>query len=144
MLRNESWKMVDPATRQHLTFVGLDDDWAGWMRPDIAFAGVSPTDPVVCLVHNPANVTRLLEYPWQWMLTGHTHGRQIATSRIGQRLYPHKYRHFTHGLYTINGRHLYVNRGLSYGQRHRDWCRPEVTIFELTPATAEPVARRAS
>jgi hypothetical protein len=36
----------------------------------------------------------------------------------------------------VNGRHLYVNRGLSYGQRVLDWCRPEITVFKLCPATA--------
>ena len=65
------------------------------------------------------------------MLSGHTHGRQVATSRFGRRFYPKRYRHFTHGYYAVEGRHLYVNRGLSYGQRVLDWCRPEVTVFTL-------------
>ena len=103
------------------------------MRPEKAFADVGEEEPVICLVHNPAMCLHLMSYPWQWMLTGHTHGRQLATSRLGRRLYPSRYRRFTHGLYMVNGRHLYVNRGLSYGQRHQDWCRPEVTVFELEP-----------
>jgi len=130
MLRNERWIMKGSGGEQ-LMFVGLDDDWAGKMEPEIAFAGVRMDEPTVCLVHNPANCMRLMSYPWQWMLTGHTHGRQLATGHLGQRLYPGKYRQFTHGLYTVNGRHLYVNRGLSYGQRTREWCRPEVTVFDL-------------
>jgi len=73
-----------------------------------------------------------MEFPWQWMLSGHTHGRQIATGPVGRRLYPHRFRHFTHGYYAVSGRHLYVNRGLSYGQRVLDWCRPEVTLFTVT------------
>ena len=68
------------------------------------------------------------------MLTGHTHGRQMAQGPVGKRLFPGSYRRFTHGLYTINGRHLYVNRGLSYGQRHQQWCRPEITVFDLRAA----------
>jgi len=32
----------------------------------------------------------------------------------------------------VHGRHLYVNRGLSYGQRVQHWCRPEITVFKLT------------
>jgi predicted MPP superfamily phosphohydrolase len=131
MLRNEILRVPDDTGRGQLTFVGLDDDWAGQMRPATAFSGVRQGEPIICLVHNPANCMRLMDYPWQWMLTGHTHGRQLASGGLGQRLYPGKYRQFTHGLYTINGRHLYVNRGLSYGQRGREWCRPEVTVFEL-------------
>ena len=40
-------------------------------------------------------------YPWQWMLSGHTHGRQVATSALGRRFYPHRYRHYTHGYYAV-------------------------------------------
>jgi predicted MPP superfamily phosphohydrolase len=68
------------------------------------------------------------------MLSGHTHGRQVATSKFGQLFYPHRYRQYTHGYYAVNGRHLYVNRGLSYGQRIHYWCRPEVTVFKLVQA----------
>jgi predicted MPP superfamily phosphohydrolase len=133
MLRNQSWSIAS-SSGQKLTFVGLDEQWAGLMCPETGFAGLTSNDPVVCLVHNPACCLDLLEYPWQWMLTGHTHGRQLATSPVGQRLYPGRYRRFTHGLYRVNGRYLYVNRGLSYGQRGREWCRPEITVFELQRA----------
>jgi predicted MPP superfamily phosphohydrolase len=72
-----------------------------------------------------------MDYPWQWMLAGHTHGRQVATSTFGRTFYPKRYRHYTHGYYAVRGRHLYVNRGLSYGQRVLHWCRPEITVFKL-------------
>jgi hypothetical protein len=62
-----------PAPRP-LVIVGLDDEWSGNIDPEQAFAGVRPGDPVICLNHNPANCVELLRYPWQWMLSGHTHG----------------------------------------------------------------------
>ncbi len=114
-----------------LTLVGLDDEWSGNIDPDAAYQGIDQSLPIVCLNHNPANCTDLMKYPWQWMLSGHTHGRQLATSRFGKRFYPHMYRQFTHGYYAVNGRHLYVNRGLSYGQRVLSWCRPEITLFKV-------------
>ena len=117
-----------------LAIVGLDDEWSGHIDPAQAFAGIDPDQPVICLNHNPANCNELMEYPWQWMLSGHTHGRQVATSSFGRRFYPNRYRHFTHGYYAVNGRHLYVNRGLSYGQRVLEWCRPEITVFKLEVA----------
>ena len=118
-------------TCKPLTIVGLDDEWTNNLDADAGFAGVTADDVTICLNHNPVNARQLLAYPWQWMLSGHTHGRQVATSAIGRRLYPKRYRHFTHGYYSLEGRHLYVNRGLSYGQRVLDWCRPEVTVFRL-------------
>jgi len=137
VLRNETMHVKRGSAKSPLVIVGLDDEWSGHIDPKKGFAGVDPNLPVVCLNHNPANARELLEYPWQWMLSGHTHGRQVATSKLGRRLYPHRYRHFTHGYYAIEGRHLYVNRGLSYGQRVLDWCRPEVTVFKLTQESSD-------
>jgi predicted MPP superfamily phosphohydrolase len=119
-----------------LTIVGLDDEWSGHIDPEAAFEGVDQRAPIICLNHNPANCVELMRYPWQWMLSGHTHGRQVATSRFGRTFYPHRYRHFTHGYYSVNGRHLYVNRGLAYGQRVLSWCRPEITVFKLESVPA--------
>lgn len=131
VLRNQVWTVPSPGAGRPLRIVGLDDDWSGHMDAPAAFAGVTRGEAVICLLHNPARLAEVMPYPWQWTLAGHTHGRQLATGPLGQALYPRKFRHYTHGLYTINGRHLYVNRGLSYGQRAHEWCRPEITVFEL-------------
>ena len=136
-LRNESMQLSRDGCSP-VTIVGLDDEWTSHLDADAAYAGVDPMHPIICLNHNPANAKELIRYPWQWMLSGHTHGRQVATSAIGKALYPNRYRHYTRGYYEVSGRHLYVNRGLSYGQRMRDWCRPEVTVFRLEAAN-EPI-----
>jgi predicted MPP superfamily phosphohydrolase len=131
VLRNEVEYLTLPGAHRPLAIVGLDDEWSGHIDPAKGFQGVNADLPIICLNHNPANVLALMDYPWQWMLAGHTHGRQVATSRFGRTFYPHRYRHYTHGYYPVNGRHLYVNRGLSYGQRVLHWCRPEITVFKL-------------
>jgi uncharacterized protein len=138
VLRNECHRIEREGSHRPLVLVGLDDEWSGHIDPPRAFAGVNPDDPIICLNHNPANCQQLMEYPWQWMLSGHTHGRQVATSRFGKRFYPHRFRHYTHGYYAVNGRHLYVNRGLSYGLRMHHWCRPEITLFKLTSGVSGP------
>lgn len=134
VLRNRAMQIRVPGAVRPVVLVGLDDLWSGMIDPPTAWEGVDATLPIICLNHNPANVRQLLHYPWQWMLSGHTHGRQVGTGPVGKRLYPHRYRHYTHGYYTVEGRHLYVNRGLSYGRRSLDWCRPEITVFRLTAA----------
>ena len=134
VLRNEVFRLALPGSARPLLIVGLDDEWSGSIDAAKAFAEVDPDLPIICLNHNPVNVLELMDYPWQWMLSGHTHGRQVATSKIGQALYPHRFRHYTHGYYSVQGRNLYVNRGLSYGQRAQQWCRPEITVFRLEPA----------
>jgi len=131
VLRNEVFQFQPRGAAKPLLIVGLDDEWSGAIDPEKAFADIDRSLPIICLNHNPANVLELICYPWQWMLSGHTHGRQVATSKFGQAFYPHRFRHYTHGYYAVQGRHLYVNRGLSYGQRMREWCRPEITVFRL-------------
>jgi predicted MPP superfamily phosphohydrolase len=131
VLRNQSLAVKSTGVKTPLVIVGLDDEWSGNIDPVAGFDGVDAASPIICLNHNPANVGELLDYPWQWMLSGHTHGRQVATSKFGQAFYPHRFRRYTHGYYSIGGRHLYVNRGLSYGQRDRQWCRPEISVFKL-------------
>lgn len=130
VLRNESWRIKPLGSGKGLTFVGLDDEWSGRMDAEEAFEEVGAKDAVVCLNHNPANCLELMDYPWEWMLSGHTHGRQLAASKIGKKFVPHLKRKFTHGYYSVEGRHLYVNRGLAYGQREKRWCRPEITVFK--------------
>jgi predicted MPP superfamily phosphohydrolase len=137
VLRNQTYYLKARGAKRPVAVVGLDDEWSGAIDPDAAFTGVDTQLPIICLNHNPANVRQLLSYPWQWMLSGHTHGRAVATSAIGKRLYPKRYRHYTHGHYTVEGRHLYVNRGLSYGRRRLEWCRPEITVFRLEAAAVE-------
>lgn len=137
VLRNQvHYWAVDGAERP-VAIVGLDDEWSDHIDPARAWQGVDGSLPIICLNHNPVNTAQLMEWPWQWMLSGHTHGRQVATSRFGRTFYPHRWRQYTHGYYSVNGRHLYVNKGLSYGQRVLHWCRPEITVFKLEPAAAE-------
>ena len=132
VLRNKTYLWQPQGCARPLAIVGLDDEWSGHIDPKAAWDGVDPDLPIVCLNHNPVNVMELMEYPWQWMLAGHTHGRQIGKSAITRAILRKRFRHYTHGYYAVHGRHLYVNRGLSYGQRVQHWCRPEITVFKLT------------
>ncbi len=134
VLRNQTFLLKANGARTPLAIVGLDDEWSGHLDAETAWRNLDPHLPAICLNHNPANVTELLDYSWQWMLSGHTHGRQIGKTALGRRLFPRRYRHYTHGYYTVHGRHLYVNRGLSYGQRVEHWCKPEITVFKLEVA----------
>ena len=60
--------------------------------------------------------------------------RQVATSKVGKALYGHRYRHYVDGYYTVNGRHLYVNRGLGFGRgtpMPRLGSEPELALITL-------------
>ena len=141
-LRNER---LTPTPGLHL--IGLDDIWTGRLDAETAFDGVPSDGAIVCLNHDPKNARELLDYPWQWMLSGHTHGRQLAETKLGKVFNKKRRRPFVRGHYELEpGKDLYVNRGLSYGQRWQSWCKPEITVFHLTRRdstgdTAKPEAK---
>src|SRR5947208_1490500 len=115
VLWNEAVRISKTGADRPLVIVGLDDEWSGHIESLKAFTGINGDAPIICPNLNPANAKELLEFPWQWMLSGPTHGRQLATSAIGKRFNAVRRREYTHGYYAVHGRHLYVNRGLSYG-----------------------------
>ncbi len=133
VLRNEIWR----PTEGGLAIVGLDDLWTGRIDPKAAFAGVQEGEAVICLNHDPRNAAELVRHPWQWMLSGHTHGRAIEEKSLTRRVLGAKPRPYVAGYYAVRdphgpARNLYVNRGLSYGKRAEADCRPEITVFRLT------------
>lgn len=131
VLRNE--RLTVRRGDSSIQIVGLDDEWTGAIDPHLAFRNIDESIPTICLNHDPSNARELLEFPWQWMLSGHTHGRSLDELKIGRRVVRRR-RTFVAGHYKVEDRHLYVNRGASYGQRRHRWCRPEITVFRLGPA----------
>ena len=67
------------------------------------------------------------------MLAGHTHGRPLREIKFRKRVM-RRGRPYVKGYYELAGRHLYVNGGLSYGNRRKSANRPEITLFTLTNA----------
>lgn len=127
VLRNES--TVLDIDGHPLWFVGLGDLRAGDFQPHKAFAEV-PTDQVsIALVHNPRGVEHLGEFAANAVVSGHTHGRK-AKSSVGLP-WTIDERRFHAGLYEVEGKKLYVNRGLGRVGRIRLNTRPEITIFTL-------------
>lgn len=119
-----------------LTFVGLDDLWAG--RTEISTVQHIPAEsPAIALVHNPDAV----DLPgWDgfrgWILSGHTHGGQVKPPLLPPPILPVQNRRYAAGAVDLGrGRHLYVSRGVGHHLRVRFNCRPEVTMFRLVPDT---------
>lgn len=112
-----------------LWFVGLGDLRVGDFRPRRAFVDV-PTDEVaIALIHNPRGVEHLGEFQATAVLSGHTHGRR--TTVPNRSAWTARARPFHAGMYEVQGRSLYVNRGLGRVGRARLNARPEITVFTL-------------
>ncbi len=135
VMMNESRTFsIDGATIQ---FVGLEDYWTDHFDPPAAFEMTRPHHPMIALCHNPDAAHMLARCGADWVLAGHTHGFDRATSRVRKWVIPAKHKEFCAGHYDLpGGKSLYVNRGMSYGRRVRLNTRPEITLFTFTDAEA--------
>ncbi|MEJ2704481.1 MAG: metallophosphoesterase [Sedimentisphaerales bacterium] len=127
VLRNES--VLLDINGHPLWFVGLGDLRIGDFEPEKAFAHVPADQVTIALIHNPRGIEHLGEFMVHAVVSGHTHGRR--TRPISRRALRSRIRRFHAGLYEVEGKKLYVNRGLGRVGRARLNTRPEITVFTL-------------
>lgn len=110
---------------------GVDDYMVGLEDLDLALAGAREDEMKLLLAHNPIILRRAARASVDLVLSGHTHGGQVAirsdrpeTARTKRRLLK--------GLGSQGNTQIYVNRGLGtvvlpirYG------CPPEISLLEL-------------
>jgi len=110
---------------------GVDDTMVGLEDLPLALAGSRASEMKLLLAHNPIILRRAARANVDLVLSGHTHGGQVAlrsepSPSGGPR------RRFLKGLGRLGNTQIYVNRGLGtvvlpirYG------CPPEVSLLEL-------------
>lgn len=129
VLRNESRRIrMNGAVMQ---IVGFEDLLSSFFLPDAAMKNVDETLPAIGLSHNPDTMVRLQHQPLDWVLAGHTHGGQVRFPLLGAPVLPLNATRYDAGVFRVNDRRLYVNRGLGYLMPIRFLCRPEITRFTL-------------
>jgi predicted MPP superfamily phosphohydrolase len=113
--------------------VGLYDFFGhrfGAFQPDPAraFAGIPPDRPTLLLMHQPRGIRDLETVAPSLILSGHTHGGQVAPfGRLVKLVQP-----YLKGLHPLGeGRAIYVNRGVGFwGPPMRIGAQSEITILE--------------
>ena len=115
---------------------GLDDLWAHHFELGRVLSSLDPSRAAVLLSHNPDTVDLPGWSEYQgWILSGHTHGGQCKPPFLPPPLLPVKNRRYTAGEFALAGhRRLYINRGVGHLTKVRFNVRPEVTVFDLSPA----------
>lgn len=92
----------------------------------------------VLLYHSPDLVSYLGGSPIDLYLCGHTHGGQVSLPFYGALATRSRHgKAFEAGLYPVGSMAVYVNRGIGMagnGPRVRFFARPEITLFEISPA----------
>lgn len=128
-----------------LKIVGLGEMWADQFNPAQAFAGIAPDDVVICLQHNPDGAAKLLDYNWQWLLAGHSHGGQVDVPLLGPMYIPQEHREWVRGCFDLRGtdgtaRKMFVSCGVGYSNPVRFRVPPEATLFTLKPSGTRGVS----
>jgi uncharacterized protein len=130
VLHNES------AAHHELTIVGVADFWSGEFDPARAFEDCCTARPTLVLCHNPDGKRTLRDYPWQLMLSGHTHGGQVCIPGVNPFWTPVWDKRFVAGLYHWENRQIFITRGIGSPKHVRAFCRPEVSLLEFRARTA--------
>ncbi len=129
VLHNEAIPLKRNGATIYLT--GVEDLWSRACDLEQAFAGLPTSVPCIALAHNPRTVERLAGRRCDLMLSGHTHGGQIHTPKLGRPTLGRKARRFAAGLYRYRNTYVYVNKGVGFGFRFRYGVRPEVAVLSL-------------
>ena len=110
---------------------GVDDTMVGLEDISLALAGSRENEMKLLLAHNPIVLRRAARADVDLVLSGHTHGGQVAL-RSEQSASGGPRRRFLKGLGRLENTQIYVNRGLGtvvlpirYG------CPPEISLLEL-------------
>ena len=139
VLRKTPFQLLENATMTlpiGLNLTGLGDLALGRCRPQTAFAGYNREFPGVILSHNPDTFPTLLDFPGDWILSGHTHGEQIHIPwpkwgrGLSQKLARLENREYTRGLFRVGNKKLYVNRGLGCHKPFRLFSPPEICVIK--------------
>jgi predicted MPP superfamily phosphohydrolase len=122
-----------------LQFVGVGDTWAENFDPDAAFrtaqSGNRTTGDTqtILLSHNPDTKDAMAAYPWNLLLSGHTHGGQLRVPWIGATPFaPVRDQRFVAGLHRWNERWIHVTKGVGSVFGMRINCPPEISCLTLT------------
>ncbi len=139
LLKQTPFTLLDNATVTlpiGLNLTGLGDLALGRCHPERAYKGYDPRFPGLVLSHNPDTFPRLLDYPGDWIFSGHTHGEQIHlpwpawARRVSQKLARLEHRAYTRGLFRVGDKRLYVNRGLGCHKPFRFCSPPEILVLK--------------
>ena len=116
-----------------LNLVGMGDIWNEEFNPEQAFAKEPESGAItIALSHNPDTKQQLINYDWNLLLCGHTHGGQFYVPGIGAPLAPVRDKRFVRGLHHWNDRWLHITKGVGNLHGVRLNCRPEVSLLTLT------------
>jgi predicted MPP superfamily phosphohydrolase len=138
LLRNE-WQRISVDDAE-IALAGLEDPGRGWTQRDVEstelerLAREIPEHlPRLLLVHRPSFFAQAARLGFPLVLSGHTHGGQVAMPLAHHHNPSRLIAHWTRGHFKMEASSLYVNRGLGVaGLPLRLNCPREIALIRLT------------
>lgn len=119
---------------KRIDIVGIDDLYSINANLSKALEGTG-SEPKILLSHTPEVINLAVRADIDLVLSGHTHGGQIAIPFIPWKLanVSGGYKQFISGLHKVGHTQMYINRGLGENILNiRFLTRPEITVITLT------------
>lgn len=134
VLRNRGVVLEREGAR--LFLAGIDDNWTKRANMDVALEERPEGVPTVLLAHDPAGFPGAVARKVDVVLSGHTHGGQIAMPFLGRFVNASRLAHSFHlGVYEDGDSTLYVHPGLgTTGPPMRLGVAPAVALVRLRAA----------
>ncbi len=131
VLRNEGVVLERNGGRLYLA--GMDDTWTKRANLDASLAARPEGVPTVLLAHDPDRFPHAVKRNVEVVLSGHTHGGQIAVPFLGRLINASKLAHRYHiGIYEEGDSTLYVHPGLgTTGPPMRLGVAPVIALIKL-------------
>jgi len=142
LLRDE-WVQIETGGTP-LALAGLEDPGSDWSerlaesRELAMLAADIPDDrPSILLAHRPSSFRHAAELGFPLVLSGHTHGGQIAVPGAHHQNPSRLISRWTRGVFALGASTLYVNRGLGMaGLPLRINCPREIALLQLEDEAA--------
>lgn len=131
VLRNEGRVMDRDGAKFFLA--GVDDTWTKRANLEMALSTRPDGMPTVLLQHDPDHFPRAVKRDVSLVLSGHTHGGQVAMPFLARYINASKLAHHFHvGIYTKGESTLYVHPGLgTTGPPFRLGAAPAIVYLKL-------------
>lgn len=135
LLENSPFRLLDNKSSQvivkgqKIQITGMGEYLLKRADPDKAFQAVDPQLPGLILAHNPDQVPRLLPYPGDLILCGHTHGGQINLPWFWKRLTLMENPRFKGGIHREGNKSIYITRGVGSTPPFRFNAPPELVCI---------------
>jgi hypothetical protein len=119
---------------RNLKLIGVNDSWSEAINAPAAFslASLAHAETRILLSHNPDSKDFLKYFPWDLLLSGHTHGGQAVFPFLGAGFFaPVKDKRYIAGLLPWENRWIHITRGVGNVHGLRFNCPPEVSLITL-------------